>query len=104
VSSVTKTEFNRLGESLKLLEKVSAILELDVQYLQNDGKDAKQVLEKFREQIATLQTQNAVLNAAFEDFKKRWDESDRRRWTVYGVMIAAGLAFVANLILLFLRR
>jgi hypothetical protein len=35
---------------------------------------------------------------------ERWDESDRRRWTVYGVMLAAALTFVANLVLLFLKR
>jgi hypothetical protein len=69
-----------------------------------DGKDSRQLSDRLRDQISSLQMQNAVLTAAFDDFKKRWDESDRRRWTVYGVMIAAGLSFVANLILLFLKR
>jgi hypothetical protein len=46
----------------------------------------------------------AVLESHFDEFKKRWEESDRRRWTIYGVMLAASLTFIANLILLFLRK
>jgi hypothetical protein len=61
-------------------------------------------LDKFRDQLAVQQTQIAVLQASFAELTKRWDESDRRRWTVYGVMLAASLTFVANLVLLFLKR
>jgi septal ring factor EnvC (AmiA/AmiB activator) len=61
-------------------------------------------LDKLRETISTMQTRLEVVAAGFEEFKKRWDESDRRRWTVYGVLLAASLTFVANLVLLFLKR
>lgn len=61
-------------------------------------------LDKVRDSVAALQTRVEVVAAGFDDFKKRWDESDRRRWTVYGVMLAAALTFVANLVLLFLKR
>jgi RNase adaptor protein for sRNA GlmZ degradation len=62
------------------------------------------IVEKVREQVSAIQTQVAVLQASQLDLVKRWDESDRRRWTVYGVMLAAALTFVANLVLLFLKR
>jgi uncharacterized coiled-coil DUF342 family protein len=61
-------------------------------------------LDKLRDAVFGLQTRIEVVAAGFEEFKKRWDESDRRRWTIYGVMIGAILTFIANLILLFLKR
>ena len=69
-----------------------------------DVEKVETIIDRLREQNSALQTQTAVLQASQADLVKRWDESDRRRWTVYGVMIGAILTFAANLILLFLKR
>jgi chromosome segregation ATPase len=103
---VTKTEkeLQRLGEVLAALNERTAAILADVEAVWDDLEKADVAVERLKDQLAAHQTQIAVLQASFADLTKRWDESDRRRWTVYGVMLAASLTFVANLVLLFLKR
>jgi hypothetical protein len=104
VSQPTKADYTKLSDTLQAALQNGVEYRKDIEYLRSAVADLKKEAEKARDQVTTLQTQNAILQANFADLTKRWDESDRRRWTVYGVMIAAGLSFVANLILLFLKR
>jgi predicted nucleic acid-binding Zn-ribbon protein len=60
--------------------------------------------EKSNDDSSDFKARLAVLKSHFDEFKKRCEESDRRRWTIYGVMVAASLTFIANLVLLFLRK
>lgn len=104
MSQPSRTEFNKLREIVGELTVALAQADKEIGFLRSESTEAKQLQEKFRDQLQQMHSQVAVLQAAFDDFKKRWDESDRRRWTVYGVMLAASLTFVANLVLLFLKR
>lgn len=100
----TEQEFKRLGESVAaLIERVKAE-DAAIDALSKSLEKSDTLSDKLRDQLFALQTQIAVLQANFSDLNKRWDESDRRRWTVYGVMIAAVLTFAANLVLLVLRK
>src|SRR5262245_40441649 len=101
---MTEQELQRIGEVLAALNERSAAIQSDIDAVWKDSERREVAVEKIRDQVATQQTQIAVLQANFADLTKRWDESDRRRWTVYGVMLAAALTFVANLVLLFLKR
>jgi acyl carrier protein phosphodiesterase len=103
---VTKTEqeLQRIGEVLAALNERTAAIQSDIDALWKDLERRETAFEKLRGQIAAQQIQIAVLQASFAELTERWDESDRRRWTVYGVMLAAALTFVANLVLLFLKR
>jgi predicted nucleic acid-binding Zn-ribbon protein len=103
---MTKTEH----EIQEIKRNLATLLER-VDFARNEIASGQKVaeklettVEKLREALAAVQTRVEVVAAGFDDFKKRWDESDRRRWTVYGVMLAAALTFVANLVLLFLKR
>jgi chromosome segregation ATPase len=103
---MTKTEH----EIQEIKRSLATLLER-VDFARNEiaaGQKATEKLEttvdKLRESLTTLPMRVEVVAAAFDEFKKRWDESDHRRWTVYGVMLAAALTFVANLVLLFLKR
>ena len=100
----TEKELQRLSEVISTLVERTASNKSDIKTVSDYVTKLEGVAEKVREQNATLQVQLAVLQANFADLTKRWDESDRRRWTVYGVMLAASLTFVANLVLLFLKR
>lgn len=100
----SEKELQRLSISLAVTSEQILSLRVGIEELKEESNNQKLVAERLREGLISVQTQVAVLQASFEDFKKRWDDSDRRRWTVYGVMIAAGLTFVANLILLFFKR
>jgi hypothetical protein len=62
------------------------------------------IVDKNRDAAAETRMTNAVQTARFDEFQKRWDESDRRRWTIHGLMIGATVTFVANLVLLFPRK
>jgi predicted nucleic acid-binding Zn-ribbon protein len=100
----TEKELQRLSEGIVTLTERANRNESDVEDVADDVERVDGGVEKLREQISSLQTEVAVLKASQLDLIKRWDESDRRRWTVYGVMLAASLTFVANLVLLFLKR
>jgi hypothetical protein len=101
----TEKEVQRLSEAIVTQIERAAKYEANIEDLAEYAKKKlEETIDKQRDQISTFQTQTAVLQANFADLTKRWDESDRRRWTVFGVMIAAGLSFLANLILLFLKR
>ncbi|MBO0697662.1 MAG: hypothetical protein J2P46_04660 [Zavarzinella sp.] len=100
----TEAELHRLGEAIAGLNERTASLDAKIQRGFKDVEKLEATLDKLRDQLAAQQTQIAVLQANFADLTKRWDESDRRRWTVYGVMLAAALTFVANPVLLFLKR
>lgn len=104
MSQPSRTEFNKLRESVGELTVALAQADKDIGFLKSESADANKVLDKFRAQLQQMHSQVAILQSAFDTFKSRWDESDRRRWTVYGVMLAASLIFVANLVLLFLKR
>ena len=104
MSQPTRTEVNKIGEAVTDLSVAVAESRKAIEYQQSDSRESKQLFEKYRDQFQQLQSQVAVIQAGLDDLKKRWDESDRRRWTVYGVMLAASLTFVANLVLLFLKR
>ena len=91
---VTRVEVDGLRQSLARHEDLSQRTE--------DKQD--QTVEKVRDQVVVLQSQVAVLAASLSDLKKRWDESDLRRWSLYGMFLGAALTFAANLILLLLRR
>jgi predicted nucleic acid-binding Zn-ribbon protein len=100
----TEKELQRLSEALGTLVERTYSNKSDVTAVMDFAEKLEKIIEKIREQNTSLQTQLAVLQANFADLTKRWDESDRRRWTVYGVLLAASLTFVANLVLLFLKR
>ncbi len=100
----TEAELQRLGEAIAGLNERTASLDAKIQRGFKDFERLEAVIDKLRDQLAAQQTQSAVLQASFAELTKRWDESDRRRWTVYGVMLAASHTFVANLVLLFLKR
>jgi predicted nucleic acid-binding Zn-ribbon protein len=104
LSQPTKAEVTKIAEAVNTLTTLVAETRKDIEYTQADSTDLKRGLEKLSDQFHELRSQVAALQAGFDEFKKRWDDSDRRRWTVYGVMIAAALTFVANLVLLFLKR
>ena len=104
MSQPTRTEVNKIGESLAAITVAVAQAEKDIGYLKVESMDSKRLLEKYRDEFQQLQSQVAVIQANLNNLRTRWDESDRRRWTVYGVMLAASLTFVANLVLLFLKR
>lgn len=104
MSQPTKGDYTKLSDSVRELSNYSAETRSDIGYLRQALADIRKDLDKEREQNSALRTQVAVLQSSHDDFKKRWDESDRRRWTVFGVMLAASLTFFANLILLFLKR
>jgi chromosome segregation ATPase len=104
MSQPSRTEFNKLRETVGELTVALAQADKEIGFVKSESNEAKQVLEKFRDQLQQMHSQVAVLQSSFDTFKTRWDESDRRRWTVYGVMLAAALTFVANLVLLFLKR
>jgi len=100
----TEKELQRLSEALGTLVERTYSNKSDVTAVMDFAEKLEKIIEKIREQNTSLQTQLAVLQANFANLTKRWDESDRRRWTVYGVLLAASLTFVANLVLLFLKR
>jgi small-conductance mechanosensitive channel len=100
----TEKELQRLSEGIVTPTERTNRNESDIDDVADDVERVDGIVEKLREQISALQTQLAVLHASQLDLVKRWDESDRRRWAVYGVMLAASLTFVANLVLLFLKR
>lgn len=103
---MTKIE-SEIQEIKKNLATLSDRLDYARQEIASGQKSTEKLealIDKLRETLAAQQTRIEVVAAGFDEFKKRWDESDRRKWTVYGVAIAAGLSFLANLILLFLKR
>jgi len=104
VSQPTKADFSKLGEIVQGLQVASAEDRKDIEHLRLAVAQFRDDLLRERELVADLRIENGIQKASFEEYKKRWDESDRRRWTVYGVMLAAALTFVANLVLLFLKR
>jgi N-glycosylase/DNA lyase len=91
---MTKTE----GEIQEIKKNLAAFLERldfarqEIAARQKSAEKLEATVEKLRESLSTLQTRVEDVAAGFDEFKNRWDESDRRRWTVYGVMIAAGLS------------
>jgi predicted nucleic acid-binding Zn-ribbon protein len=100
----TEREIQELKQALATqIERLDAARQ-ELQPLRERLEKLESQLEKQRDQSSDSKVQIAVLTAGFEEFKKRWDESDRRRWTVYGVFLAAALTFAANLILLVLRK
>jgi hypothetical protein len=92
VSQPTRAEITKIGDAVNSLALAVAQSRTTIEFLQADSADSKRILEKIRDQIQQVHAQVAVLQASQADLTKRWDESDRRRWTVYGVMLAAGLA------------
>jgi uncharacterized coiled-coil DUF342 family protein len=76
----------------------------DLELVREGADKTDEAIDKLKDSLSAVQSQVAVLQAGFADLAKRWDDSDRRRWTVYGVMLAAVLTFFANLVLLFLKR
>ena len=100
----TEVELQRLGEAIAGLNERTASYKAELEIARKSTEKLEAVVDRLRDNLATQQAQIAVLQANFADLIKRWDESDRRRWTVYGVMLAASLTFVANLVLLFLKR
>jgi len=100
----TEREIQELKQAVATqIERLDAARQT-MQSLQDHLDRTEAQVEKHRDLASDQKTQVAVLTAGFDEFKKRWDESERRRWTVYGVILAAALTFVANLVLLLLRR
>ena len=81
-----------------------AAAEKDIENLIAEISPLRTAHEDIRDRLQEAQIETAVLKSSVKDWEKRWEESDRRRWTIYGVMLAAVLTFVANLTLLLLRR
>jgi len=104
MSQPTKGEFEKLRESVATIDKSLDVARDRLSSLKERFEKGETDSEKLRDQISDLRTQLQVLHANFEDFKRRGEESERRRWTVYGVMLAAALTFIANLVLLLLRK
>ena len=94
--------------ALRIEERERRILRVDQRilgsHLENERSRVEALFDKIRDVTSGLQMQGAVHASGIDDFKKRWEESDRRRWTIFGVMLAAILTFAANLILLFMRK
>ncbi len=104
MSQPTKADFQRLNDIVVETDKSLDVAWNEIQGLDIHCTKLEQTIEKLRDQCSELGSQVRVLDAGFADFKKRWEESDHRRWTIYGVMLAAALTFIANLTLLLLRK
>ncbi len=104
MSLPTKTEFVTLSETVNVMRISGAVTEKEVENLVEEAARLRAADDAVREKLMEALVETAVLKSTVKDWEKRWDESDRRRWTVYGVMLAAVLTFVANLTLLLLRR
>lgn len=60
-------------------------------------------LQLLRARHAELSTRLAVTDTHVSELKKQLEESDRRRWQLMLVLLAAGLGLFANLILAILN-
>jgi septal ring factor EnvC (AmiA/AmiB activator) len=100
----TERELQKLNQAIALHELRSIEVQADIEDLSKELEKLEAILDKNRDHVADLRSLVAVQTALLDDFKKRWEESDRRRWTIYGVMLAAALTFIANLVLLLLRK
>ena len=100
----TETELQQIKSEIAFLTEKTTGNATNIDDVWSDLEKTDELIDKLRDQLAAQQTQIAVVATTLEDLKKRWDESDRRRWTVYGVALAATLTFAANLVLLFLKR
>ena len=128
MSQPTKAEFVKLSDTVGEMLVRAAVSERDIEQLSRDAdrlaaacqllRDKFPEIEKLsgivdrlvassetlRDRFEATVAEQAVLKSTVTDWEKRWQESDRRRWTIYGVMLATVLTFVANLTLLLLRR
>jgi len=100
----TERELQRLSERIVIHEERISDARDDDDDLSKALEKQRDSIDNVRDDIANLRSLVAVQTALLDDLKKRWEESDRRRWTIYGVMLAAAFTFMANLLLLLLRK
>jgi chromosome segregation ATPase len=100
----TERELQRLSERIVIHEERINDTRADDDDLWKALEKQQDSIDKVRDEVANLRSLVAVQTALLDDFRKRWEESDRRRWTIYGVMLAAAFTFIANLVLLILRK
>jgi len=98
------TYMDRLDTARSEIDVLRKSCEKLTSQLETERTRVEVTLEKLRDATSGLQTQTAVHASSLDDLKKRWEESERRRWAIFGVGLAAVLSLVTNLVLLFLRK
>ena len=68
------------------------------------GDDAVSAARSQDRDIADVRQELALARQQLADHLKRTDESDRRLWTLFGLAVAAILAFAGNFALSWVRK
>lgn len=83
------------GDAIRELEIGLAVLNKQVESIEESIRDAD---------VADIKSQLNLLRHRVDDFQKRAEEADRRRWQIVAAGIASVFALVVNLILLAIRK
>jgi predicted RNase H-like nuclease (RuvC/YqgF family) len=94
-------ELASLAEGVANLRHENAELKAKLARL---GDDAVGTTRSQDREIADLRQELALLRQQLADHLKRTEESDRRLWTMIGLVVGAVLALAANLIVAWVRK
>jgi chromosome segregation ATPase len=104
VTQPTKAEFQKLSELATTLDKRVELVQSQVDAVGKLTEKVEQSHDKLRELVADLKAEVRGLAGTVEEMKKKIDESDRRLWMLVGLIVAAVLTFVANIVVALVRK
>ena len=90
-------------DAIRDLERMMAILEERVETILRDFDNLASEQRRTSETTHALDKRVTVLEAQLGEFKKGYDEADRRRWAVWLALLGSMLTVLINVLMLFLR-
>jgi uncharacterized coiled-coil DUF342 family protein len=72
--------------------------------LRRESDELKERGDATREAVAELQKKVALVQQSIQQLRKDWDDWDRKRWILVGLVVGAVFSFVANLMLVLARK
>lgn len=93
-----------LTDQVRELSSTVAHLEERSNNLRGEVSRSDALLIRQGEDLRDLQVRLKVIESRFDDLKRAREETERRRWQIWVVGIAAVLSLVANLVLTFVRK